>query len=142
MPRYGLVLIRWQVLLIYVATVWLKVGNGHWRRGEVLEYFGLSIFSSTESTWFLGWPALMGGMTYLALVVELVVPFALWSKRFRMWGVALGFALHAGIAVSSTLAIFSLVMLATYPAFLDGEDIDRMGAFVRRTHRRLLRARN
>lgn len=138
LPRYGLVLLRWQVMLIYVATVWLKVGNDYWRKGEVLEYFGLSIFSSTEGTWFLQWPSLMALLTYLTLVIELFVPFALYSKRWRRWGLALGLALHLGIALTSTLAIFSVVILATYCAFLDGDDIDHARRVLTRTYRRIL----
>jgi hypothetical protein len=106
----------------------------------VLQYFGLSIFSSTESTWFLEWPLLMALLTYGTLIVELVVPFALWSKRWRMWGLLLGIGLHLGIALSSTLAIFSIVMLATYCAFLDGDDIDRIQSVLCRVYRRMVPA--
>ncbi len=131
LPRYALVMMRYQVIVVYLSTAWLKSGNEFWRRGELLEYFSLSVFSNDQSTAVLAWPASMAFLTYLALAIEFAVGFLLLSKRWRWLGFLAGVGLHLGIAFASNLGVFSLVMLATYPAFLDGDDIDRVTERVR-----------
>jgi hypothetical protein len=65
-------------------------------------------------------------LTWGTLLIELLVPILLWQRKFRFWGFALGLGLHAGIAVSAKLALFSLAMVPLYVAFLEQQDWDTM----------------
>lgn len=124
-PAYGLHIIRWQLFLIYMSTVWLKLGDSYWRNGQVLSYFMMSIYSNFHTPWFASAEPLSVVFTYGSLASEMVIPFFLFSPRLRFWGVVVGVLLHGGIAVTSTVWIFSFTMLMMYPAFVTAEDVRR-----------------
>ena len=64
--------------------------------------------------------------TYLSLAIESSVPWLLAFRRTRVAGLVAGGALHLGIAVTSTLGVFSVSMIGPYFAFLERHDIDRL----------------
>jgi len=125
-PAYGLRLVQWQVMLIYVCTVWLKAPDPYWRNGEAVPYFLISIFARhpTAAAAHLG--PIGALLTYGTLIIELAVPFLLWGRKTRFLGVALGASLHLGIALTSELALFTLSILALYPAYFETTDFDRI----------------
>jgi hypothetical protein len=126
LPRYGLLVLKIQVSLIYFSTVWHKVADSNWRNGDLLQYFFLSVYRIGDGTWALKWPLLLASLTYLTLVIEMSVPLLLWNKRWRPLGFLLGWGLHLSIAATSNIGLFSLVMMSCYFVFLDGDDIDRL----------------
>lgn len=129
-PAYGLRLVQWQVLLIYVCTVWLKAPDPFWRNGAAVPYFWMSMFARhpTAAAAHLG--ALGALFTYGTLLVEVSVPFLLWAKKTRWLGVALGAGLHVGIALTSELALFTLTILPLYAAYFEAEDFDRVARWI------------
>jgi hypothetical protein len=129
-PAYGLRLVQWQVLLIYLCTVWLKAPDPFWRTGAAVPYFLMSMFARhpTAAAAHLG--ALGALLTYGTLLVEVSVPFLLWAKRTRWLGAGLGAGLHVGIALSSELALFTLAMLPLYAAYFEAEDFDRLERWI------------
>jgi hypothetical protein len=135
-PRYALRLIQWQLAIIYIATVWLKAPDGYWRRGDLMAYFMMSMYSNFPfPIWaWLGKTSVL--LSWFTLVAETVVPFALIlagdNRFYRRLAFALGIALHGGIAISSTVGMFSLSMVPLYAAFLVPEDIDDVAALVAR----------
>jgi hypothetical protein len=131
-PAYGLRLMQWQLFVLYTTTVWLKVPDAYWRNGQLLAYFEVSIFSRIPDTTLLvrhEWISAVG--TYASLATEAAVPWLLWFKRTRLLGLGAGVALHFAIALTGRIAIFSTCMLVPYMAFLDGDDIDRLGRALR-----------
>ena len=136
-PIYGLRLMRWQLIVVYVTTLWLKLPDEYWRNGQVCAYFSVSIYSTTPNSTLLVRHEWMSALqTYLSLAIEAAVPWLLLAKRTRVAGFAAGGALHFAIAVTSILAVFSICMLPGYLSFLDGDDIDRAWAFARRQRAR------
>ncbi len=125
-PRYGLLLLQVQVAVVYWQTVWFKVKDEAWRSGEFIAYFLRSMYSRFPDWPWERWELLSNLLTYGTLVVETILPLLLWSRRWRWWGIALGFALHLGIWASSSLWLFSLVMLVPYAAFLERHDLERL----------------
>lgn len=125
-PAYGLRMVQWQVLLIYVCTVWLKAPDPFWRAGAAVPYFLMSIFARhpTAAAAHLG--AIGALLTYGTLIVELSLPFLLWVRKTRWLGVGLGVGLHVGIALTSELALFTLAMLPLYTAYLEADDFERL----------------
>jgi hypothetical protein len=122
LPRYGLRMLQWQLLVIYVATVWHKAPDPYWRNGELVSYFMLSIFSRTPSPiWAeLGRTSVL--LTWSALLMEIAVPLLLLT-RHRRFGFLLGLLLHGGIAMVSSVSMFSLAMLPLYASFLTADDL-------------------
>lgn len=134
---YGLRLMQWQLAVIYVSTVWLKVPDASWRNGKLLAYFQMSMYSRFPSVTLLAkYEILSNLLTYASLAIEMSVVFLLWSARLRWVGVFLGVSLHLGIAATSRLTVFSLCIVAPYGAFLTGPDVDRAEAVVKDLLRR------
>lgn len=119
-PVWPLRLLRFQVALIYFWSGISKLLNASWRDGSALHYV-----IANEQFRRLAWtppgsfePPL-AVLTYLTLAWELAFPFLLLHRRGRRFALASGVALHSGMAVILELGPFSLVMLASYLAFLD-----------------------
>lgn len=129
-PAYGLRLVQWQVLLIYVCTVWLKAPDQFWRNGEAVPYFLMSIFARHPTTGAAHLGALGALLTYGTLLIEVSVPFLLWGRRTRFLGAALGASLHLGIALTSELGLFTLTILPLYAAYFETRDFDRIAAWI------------
>jgi hypothetical protein len=122
--RYGLRLIQWQLMLIYVCTVWLKAPDEFWRRGEAITYFMMSMFARHPSAEFAHHAVLGEVLTYLTLVMEASIPFLMWMRKTRMLGVAVGAALHLGIGFGAKLALFTLAMVPLYLSFFETADFE------------------
>jgi len=131
-PVYGLRLVQWQLFLIYASTVWLKAPDAFWRNGEAVAYFMMSMFARAPTTALAFAPEVSGILTYGTLLIEVAVPFLLWSPRTRWLGVVLGASLHLGIALTSQLALFTLTILPLYIAFFERRDFDCVAALFER----------
>ncbi len=134
LPRYGLRLLQWQLAIVYAVTVWIKLPDPYWRNGEMMSFFWMSVFSRMATPAWAHWQRLSAIVTWGSLLLEATIPLLLFHPRGRRWGFAGGIALHGGIAVTSTIGLFSLCMTPFYAAFLEGEDFDaieRMVAAVR-----------
>lgn len=124
-PAYGLRLMQWQVYVLYLTTLWLKVPDPFWRSGQMLAYFSVSLYSRAPNSLFLirhEWISSIG--TYLSLAIEASVPWLLSFRRTRPWGLVAGLGFHLAIGVTAKLGIFSLCMIPPYMSFLDAREID------------------
>lgn len=130
--RHGLVLAQIQLAVLYWQTVWLKAPDPYWRNGEFFSHFMLSIYSRFPSPAWAGADLVSAGLTYLTLAFEAAIPLLLWRKDTRWAGIAAGVLLHGAITVTSHILLFSLAVLVPYIAFLDGWDLDRIGARLRK----------
>lgn len=118
-PAYGLYLMRFQLCIVYFSTVGLKLYNYYWLNGEFYAYFMLSVYSRFPDPFFAGNRILSAMLTYGTLVIELLIPILLLTKKFKRIGFLLGFSLHLSIMLSSNLFIFSFTMLTLYVPFLN-----------------------
>ena len=132
LPRYSLRLMQVQLTIIYVATVWLKAPDSYWRNGELMSYFLMSMYARVPTWHWAEWGRTSALMSWFTLIAEATIPFCLFSPRFRRLGYFMGFALHGGIAFTSTIFMFSLAMVPLYMAFLTKEDVDDMLALLAR----------
>jgi hypothetical protein len=130
-PAYGLVLMRLQVFIIYYQTVWLKSGDAFWRRGDLMSYFLMSMYSRYPGRQWADWETLSAVLTYGTILSELAVPWLLLFRPTRALGFTIGFGMHLTIALLSKLALFSFCMLSTYLAFLERADVDALLAWAR-----------
>lgn len=122
-PVYGLYLLRWQLFVIYLVTVWLKTPDQYWRNGQFLSYFMMSLYSKTPLPVFAHMEAISVVFSFGTLLVECSIPFLLCLRRWRFVGLLLGLGLHIGIGFTTNLQLFSLAILVMYPAFFDSKDL-------------------
>jgi len=123
-PAYGLRLIQWQLMLIYLCTAWLKAPDPFWRSGQQLPYFLMSMFARWPTAAVAHHPVVGALATYATLLTEAALPFLLWKRSTRAFGMFLGLALHGTIALTSRVALFSLSMIPLYLAFLETQDFE------------------
>ncbi len=124
-PKYGLTLIRIQVLTIYWQTVLDRMDTSFWWNGEFMGYFFLSHNSRWPMIWIADYELLLQVSTYLVIAVEIMLPILLMVRRWHRAGFIIGFLLHGGIVLTAyNLGMFFLTMMALYLSFLRQEDLE------------------
>ena len=124
-PRYGLTLMQVQLAAIYLHAVLARLDNEYWMGGDFMSFFLLSHNARWPGLWVLNYGPVLKMVTYLVLLVEIAIPILLMIRRWRWYGFAAGFLLHAGISlVSYNLVLFFLSMMMLYLSFLQPEDMD------------------
>lgn len=131
-PIYGLNVLKLQILVMYLDTVWLKVDDMYWRNGEFTAYFMLSLYSRFRWPVMADLGMLSAAFTYGTLAAELSIAWLLLFKKTRLWGFIVGCGLHIGIAVTANLTIFSAATIILYIAFLDDDDMARIVGWTKR----------
>ena len=127
--RHGLVLLQLQLFVIYWQTLWLKLADEHWRSGEFVAYFQLSMYSRAPLEFWAHAEILSSLLTFGTLLVEFLLPLLLISRRTRGIGFAVGFGFHFGILALSKVWLFSLAICILYFAFLESENVTRLERF-------------
>ena len=120
-PIWPLRLIRFHIAIVYLNSGLWKLFGPLWRDGSAVHYtLNLNIFhrfplESLPPDWMLSLA------TYGTLAWELTFAFMLWNRWGRRLALIAGVLVHVGLWVSLELGPFSLVMLASYLAFLEPE---------------------
>jgi len=126
--KYGLVMIQWQVFIMYVSTFLARTYSSNWQEGWTISYFLLSIHSKVQYPFvaYLGIVSVV--LTYATLAIELCVCFLLWNRRTRVLGFLLGWGMHLSIACVSkgTIPLMSMAVMIGYLAFLNADDLKRL----------------
>jgi len=146
-PRHLLVL---QMAVVYSMAGVQKVGLTWWPMGDlsalyiVLQDPAVARFDPGPLEMFYPLTQLATAATMVFEWGALLLPLAFWYRatrdrpgrlrrwmnrlRFRDAWVAIGVALHLGIAVSMNLGVFPFGMLALYPAFFHPDELRALGA--------------
>ena len=131
-------LIQVEVCIVYLFAAFHKLNMGY-LSGAVLHHYLLKHFltaaperiflalfpepflASMED--FVFDPQTVMVLSFLTVVLELGLPFALWFRKTRPMALILGIGLHLGILFSMNIINFSVAMIATYLLFLDPETL-------------------
>jgi hypothetical protein len=129
--------------IIYLAAGTSKLLGSLWWNGTALwncfaNYsfapMGVGIYYETlvflcRHRWL--WELAMTGSAIFTLMLELGVPFVIWSPRLRWLGITGAVLLHTGIGLFMGLTTFSMFMLCMVAAFLPPEAIRYLAKEVR-----------
>jgi hypothetical protein len=124
---------RVQVVIVYFCASIFKLQGSLWQSGMALYYilqsdsFSLPVLHDVV----VAVPALAMCATYVTLGFQLCFPTLIWFDRTRPFVIAVGIALHAGIALGMGLLFFGLIMLISYLLFIREETAARV---LRRLH--------
>lgn len=127
-PRWPLLLIRMQMVVLYFTTAFEKSRGGEWHDGsavfqaleiEQLRRFGAPGFLTDNEL-------LVQVMTYGTLVVEFALPVLLLWPRTRRIAVILGIAMHFGFDIFLELGFFGPAMIVGLLSFLPSRDAERI----------------
>lgn len=125
--------IQIQIALIYLVTALLKLQTESWLEGDAV-YFAIqvgNVWKGRPDSFLLGFPWALVAMNYGTLLIELCVPFMLFYRPLRVWGLLAAFMMHTGIDLFMSIRFFSLAMYVGFLAFMDDEDWTRWIAFTR-----------
>jgi hypothetical protein len=117
----GVLLIAFQIFVVYVASAMYKIQGGMWQHGTAIYYvFQLDEFST--------WPAvtevlgrsgvLVAILSYSAVFVQLFFPLLLLRRGTRIIALVAITGMHLGIGVLMGLMYFSLTMIAIDAIFI------------------------
>lgn len=131
-------LLQFQVAIIYFTTVWHKWFGTYWRDGTATWYpLHLKEFERFWLPDFVReWPPIIYATTYGTLIVELALATLVFFRPWRKWALLGGVGLHLFIEYAMNIPLFAFLMISTYLAFFEGEEIsgwaERMGHRLKR----------
>jgi hypothetical protein len=138
-PTFARRLFQIQVSLIYLGSTAGKLFDADWRSGQVLFMrFGQApeicaqhghplpawVIAILTTPWFASFAA------KAAIVSELFIAFGIWLPRTRRLALWLGLIFHVSIELSSSVELFSWLMIASYFAFVVPEVRERRLEFI------------
>lgn len=126
-PGLGMRLAQIQLTVIYVTTVIDKIPGEMWRNGTAVGS-ALKIENLARlpvPAFVVENPLVNNLMTWASLGLEFSLPFLLWNRSTRRFGVIAGIALHLGIEYAILVGVFSWAMIVLYVAFMDGEWLEK-----------------
>lgn len=118
--RVCLILVRWQMALVFFFTAVQKLRGELWWSGDaVWVALNNTEFSHTAMTEGLAqhfW--LVNIATHAALLFELAYPFLIWGSRTRAWMLLAAIAFHLGTTALFGLYLFAWVAIVGHLSFV------------------------
>ena len=109
----------------YLLTFYLKTQGHTWFAGTALWYaLNLDDLTRFNVPNLLIQPPIGTILSWLAVAAEAFVGVGVWWRRTRPMALLAGIVLHVGIALAFQIGFFSLVMIASYLAFVPGSTIE------------------
>ncbi len=115
-------LIAIQVSTVYFWSAWDKTQWG-FLSGERIENMLVHWYFFDYPYWLPGFHEFCMFGAWFTLVVEYVLPFALFVPRFQRWLIPAGFLLHAMFFVVLPVGTFTCTMMLLYLAYLKPEQV-------------------
>ena len=127
-PTWFVRLAQIQLSVIYPATIIAKLDGDTWREGTASLYaLGLVDFERFWVPGFLRENLVLGNvMTWFTVAVELSLPFLLWTRRTRWFGIVVGLLMHLGFDYTMRLGFFLPAMTIGYLSFVRPDEVERV----------------
>ncbi len=127
-PGYGVLLCRIQIAIVYLASGVSKLLDDDWRAGTVLHERFVLFGPEAEAHGAphallaaLGTPLGASILAKVAIFTELALAFLLFPRRTRTAAIYGGLLFHALIQVTSRVEAFSVLAVAMYSVFVEGD---------------------
>ena len=117
-------LISYNVVLIYITTVWIKWYGAHWKAGDAAYYPAqLPEFFRFPYPHFLFEMPVVRFFTWGTLVVEFLMGTLVFYRPMRKYILLGGILLHGGIEYTMNVPLFGYLIVSCYITFFDGEEV-------------------
>ena len=117
-------LMQLQVSLVYLVALSWKLRGEKWRRGTAAWYpMMVAEFRRFRIPAIPGQLVLARFVTWGTLVGQVAMGVTVWIPMLRYWSLAVGVAMHVGMATILRLQLFMPIMLASYIVFVPGEQM-------------------
>ena len=117
-----------QVLYVYIFSGAYKWASEQWRSGEAV--FDILHLKEFSLPWIMKsldqWYGLFVLVNYIAMIYFSLFPFLVWSKRWKIPMLLFGVIWHLGMGWTIGVMDFSFIMIASYAAFLEKDDINKV----------------
>ncbi len=128
--RLGTRLIQVHYAIIYFAAGTSKMLGEAWWNGEaVWMALANAEYQSIDMTWLAHYPQVIQILTHLTVLFEISFVFLIWNNQLRPMLLAVGVAMHMGIALCMGMPTFGLGMLYGYLAFIRPQRIRQIVRF-------------
>ncbi len=118
-----LLLLQWQVCLIYIVSFLYKIEGNGWTKGTALkELSGNQVFGGELLSSLPDWMLVAG--TFIVLIHQGTFSMLIWFKRAKIPAIIIGVGVHLGIVVFMGLFDFGLIMILVYLLFLTPDELD------------------
>ncbi len=119
---WGLRLIALQVTAVYLWSALSKL-NGRFLSGPSLEYAFLSTYLTPRPVPLPGFGAVVVGLAWITVALEVAVGVGMLFPRVRRWVVLPGLGMHAAFYVLLPVRTFSVTMWILYLAYFDADAV-------------------
>jgi hypothetical protein len=137
----AVVLLGFQIVVVYAATGLSKATGEPWRQGTALHQISqLQDYQFIHWTRFVANPVTAVLLTYAIITLEVGFPIAVWTSVRIPWIAALAL-MHTGIALTMGFVGFALNMWGGLAICLSDDDYRRIGRLIRAGIRPPSRAR-
>ncbi|MCA9583811.1 MAG: HTTM domain-containing protein [Myxococcales bacterium] len=135
-PLWAVRLAQVQVSIIYLASGGSKLLDPAWRGGAVLadriaRHAHIAVAKGVPA-WlvdYLARPASASALSKAAILTELALAFALWSRRMRVAALWWGVWFHLVIQLTTKVEVFSFLTVAMYAVFVTPDERTRQLRF-------------
>lgn len=129
---WGQRMIQIQLALSYWGASVAKIGGNQWIDGTAVYYSShLQDFYRLPVGHFFDSLAMCQFFSWSTLVIETALWLLIWFKEIRYWVIVFGILFHIGIDYSMTLPIFEMLFVVSYVVFIEPEDLEKMGRWLR-----------
>jgi hypothetical protein len=109
--------IKIQVCLAYVLAAWFKLADADWLNGmAVYHTFQVPEYSNALLMSLPLWLCI--GLNYATMAYQLLFPFTIWFRPFKIYLLAFGIIQHLVIAFCMGMFGFGIIMIICYILFL------------------------
>jgi uncharacterized membrane protein YphA (DoxX/SURF4 family) len=126
-------LIQIQLCVVYLSTVWWKLGGFAWIDGTAVYYASRLVeFERFPVPFVFEFRPVLKLLTWGTLAVEVALGTLVWFRDLRYPVLLAGLLLHLGLEYSMNIPLFQWAMLSAYVLFVDPRDVRRAADRVRR----------
>jgi hypothetical protein len=114
-----------QVIYVYIFSGAYKLASEQWMSGEaVFDILHLKEFSLPLIMEYLdSFHGILVIIDYVAIAYFILFPFLIWSKKWKVPLLIFGVIWHLGMGWGIGVMDFSFIMISSYAAFLEEDDI-------------------